>query len=89
MEGGVTWIRVETDAADDDKWKQIGKVLGLSADECFGKMVRLWGRVARKQPDGDLSGVADETVEEWANWRGRPGRFAKAFRSLCLTHACN
>jgi hypothetical protein len=78
----VTWIRVEADAGDDQKWKLLGKECGIPADEAFGKVVRLWGRVIEQREDGDLSTVPDEAVEEWAHWTGKEGRFAKAFRKL-------
>jgi hypothetical protein len=81
----VTWIRVQSNAGDDPKWARIGKVLGLSADECFGKMVRLWGRVADHEPEGDLSTVPDTRIEEWAHWTGKAGRFAKIFRQECVS----
>lgn len=82
----MTWIRVEADAGDDTKWKLLGKRCGIPADCVFGKVVRLWGRVIDQQEDGDLSAVPDESVEEWANWRGASGKFAKAFRDICTTN---
>lgn len=82
----MSWIRVETNAGEDPKWARMAKILGLSADECYGKVSRLWGKVAEHAPEGDLSEVPDERIEEWANWKGKPGRFARAFAKECLTH---
>jgi hypothetical protein len=78
-------MRVEANAGADPKWYVLGKECGLSADECFGKVVRLWGRVIELRDDGDLSKVPDDTLEDWANYKGKPGRFAKAYRKLCTT----
>lgn len=82
----MTWIRVEADAGADTKWKLLGKRCGIDADCAFGKVVRLWGRVIDQQEDGDLSTTPDEAIEDWANWRGKPGLFAKAFRDICTSH---
>lgn len=36
------------------------------------------------QKDGNASEVSDRSLELWAVWEGTPGRFAKAFREICV-----
>lgn len=81
----ISWIRVESDAADDPKWSVLGTKLGLSADDLFGKMVRLWGALSKHQADGDLSTVQDDCLEHWAGWKGKPGKFARVYREACVS----
>lgn len=81
----MTWIRVESNAADDQKWAVLGTRLGLSADDLFGKMVRLWGALAEYQADGDVSAVPDDRLEHWAGWKGKAGKFAKVYRAVCVS----
>lgn len=80
----MTWFRVETTAYADPKWQRMGTRCGLSAEECFAKVVGVWSGLADHQPDGKVSNVPDETLEAWARWRGRLGRFARVFREECV-----
>jgi hypothetical protein len=75
------WVAVSVDLADDPKVIAFGKDLGVSTDTAAMSLVRLWGRMARHEMEtGDLSEVDDTTLEEWARWRGKRGRFAAGFR---------
>lgn len=85
----MTWIRVETNVSENDKVRSFADDLsadiprkgrGFSVDASVGLLIRLWGQVAEHRPDGDLSGITDHTIEDWALWRGKPGAFAKSFR---------
>lgn len=80
----VTWFRVDTTAHTDPKWQAMGTMCGLSAEECFAKVVKVWSGLADHRPDGNADKLPDETLEAWAQWRGRTGRFAKVFRELCV-----
>lgn len=80
----MTWFRVETTAYSDPKWRRMGTRLGLSAEECFANVVGIWSGLADHQPDGNVSNVPDDALEDWAGWRGRTGRFAKVFREECV-----
>jgi len=39
--------------------------------------------------DGRVGEVSDELLEQWAMWRGKPGRFAAAFRERCVDESGN
>lgn len=41
-------------------------------------------RMLHRAPSGSLAGVADSLIEDWAQWRRRPGAFARAFREIFL-----
>jgi hypothetical protein len=77
----VNWIKVAVDIKADD-------AMGVIVDDCdvpryaaVGLCVNVLGTMATKAQDGDLSAVRDSTIEEWAGWDGKRGRFAVAFRA--------
>lgn len=74
------WIRVDADTADNPKVGRFAAKLGLSVEAAVGHLVRVWGKMAEQNSDGKLAGVRGITIESWANWRGKKGRFADAFR---------
>lgn len=76
----MTWIRVEADTTENDKVRAFADDLGISAETATGFLVRFWGNVAKHRPGGDVGPLSDGTLEDWALWRGRAGRFAKSFR---------
>ena len=76
------WVAVSVDLGDDPKVIAFGKYLRVPTDTAAMSLVRLWGRMARHEMEtGDLTTVDDVTLEEWARWRGKRGRFAVAFRN--------
>jgi hypothetical protein len=74
------WIRVDTDVADNPKIGRFAARLGLDVETTLGHLVRVWGKMAEQKSDGSLRGVTGMTIESWANWRGKKGHFAEAFR---------
>ena len=48
----------------------------------YGHVVMTWGGVAEHRVNGDIKNVPDAALERWAQWYGRPGRFAAVFREL-------
>lgn len=84
------WIRVNATLLDAPGVRQFGTELlpktepWLARAAVAGFLVALWGRVAEHQPDGRLSGRDDEQLEEWAQWKGKPGLFAQVFRARFL-----
>jgi hypothetical protein len=77
----MNWIKVAVDMKSDD-------AMGVIVDECdvsrysaVGLCVNVLGVMALKAQDGNLSDVRDSTIEEWAGWDGKRGRFAAAFRA--------
>lgn len=74
------WIRVDADVADNAKIGRFATKLGVEIETAVGHLVRLWGKMAEQKSDGKLAGVRAATIESWANWRGKKGRFADVFR---------
>lgn len=74
------WIRVDADVADNPKTGRFATSLGVEIETAVGHLVRLWGKMAEQNSDGSLRGVKVATIESWANWRGKKGRFAECFR---------
>lgn len=51
----------------------------------LGSVMCVFANVAEHQPSGDLSGIDDDVLEDWADWHGEPGIFAQTFRKHFLT----
>jgi hypothetical protein len=64
-------------------------VSGVSTEDMVDRtlacLLRLWGTVLERRPDGNIGGVPDRLLETWAGWRGTPGAFAPVFRSHLTT----
>lgn len=75
------WIRVDASSCRDPRIAAFGKFLGISTATALGFLVMVWSAMAEHAPDGVLGEAAD-CLEEWANWRGEPGKFARAFQDL-------
>lgn len=82
----LPWIRVNVALLDDADVRQFGTVL-YPRLEAFtaraaagGHLCALWGKFAEHQPDGRAARRDDEQMEEWAQWKGKAGTFATAFR---------
>jgi hypothetical protein len=76
----VTWIRVETNMVDSDRTIAFAEGCGISAETAAGFLCRLWGRIAEHRPDGDLRGMSNAAIEQWAGWVGMPTVLATQFR---------
>lgn len=80
----MTWIRFETTAPDHELWASIGKTAGVRPEAAFYHYFSTLCGLAEHRPDGQISEVSDHTLETWARWRGKEGRWARAFRAHCL-----
>ena len=78
----MTWIRVETNVAENDKVIALAEGCGISVESALGFLIRFWGRVAEHRPDGDLSHMSDSALERWAGWNGMPMVFSETLRKL-------
>ena len=78
----MTWIRVETNVAENDKVIALAEGCGISVEAALGFLIRFWGRVAEHRPDGDLSQMSDSALEQWAGWNGMPTVFTQTLRKL-------
>lgn len=80
------WIRVNARLADDKDVRAFARALlpdvptWMAVSCACGLLATLWGRCIDDQEDGIVSGVDDDALEEWAKWRGEPGKFAALFR---------
>ena len=74
------WIRIETNVLDNDKVFGFAEVLGISVEEIGGHLLRLWGKIAEHRTNGDLAGISNQLLSEWARWRGQPQAFGVEFR---------
>lgn len=73
------WIRLDAGAPRDPKITELAKALGVRRAEAFGLIASVWCVMAEHAVDGDLSRIDPETLEYWAGWTGKSGRFAKTF----------
>ncbi len=80
----MTWIRVETNVAENDKVIALAEGCGISVETGLGFLIRFWGRVAEHRPDGDLSHMSDSALEQWAGWNGMPTVFSQTLRKLFI-----
>jgi len=79
----VTWLRWDTDAAFSDVVGDLVSDLRLHPAQAFGHYVATCLGFGKHRPDGLVTAVADPTLEGWARWTGKPGKWAAAFRVRC------
>lgn len=80
----MNWIRVAVGIVHDPSIHALADAAGVSVPTTTGHVVGLLTYLPQHCRDGDLSGVADATIERWAMWTGKRGKFATAFRAhLC------
>lgn len=80
----MNWIRIAVGIMDDPTTHALAEALGVSVPATTGHMVGVLRCLPQHARDGDLSNVPDTTLERWAMWTGKRGRFAAAFRAqLC------
>jgi hypothetical protein len=83
----MNWIRIAVGITRDPRVIALSEAVGVSVPTATGHVVGLLTALPEGSVSGDLSGVSDVTLEQWALWRGKRGVFAKAFRSqLCDEH---
>jgi len=68
-------IRVNTDCPDSWKVVRLCTRLGDGAFRC---LIRLWCKVAKCRPDGDLTRLDERDIEALAGWTGEAGAFIAA-----------
>lgn len=75
------WIRVHANLAARPIVMRAADELHISLNEAIGLLVRFWGSMSQHGNNGQVEGVKDITIETWAGWRGKRGRFAEFIRS--------
>lgn len=80
----MRWIRVEVVIGDNPSIGAVADALGLRVTEAVGLCVLVFVKLPAHAKDGALATVTDSTLEQWAQWRGKRGAFARCFREfLC------
>lgn len=80
----MNWIRIATGIMQDPSIHAVADATGVSVPTTTGHVVGVLTYLPEHARGGDLSGVLDATLERWAMWTGKRGRFAAAFRAhLC------
>lgn len=80
----MTWIRWECEAPDHELFGVLAELLRVHPVQAYGHYQRTCCRFGKHQRDGVASAITDTTLELWAGWTGKRGRFAVAFRETCV-----
>jgi hypothetical protein len=81
----MNWIRIAVGIKADPSVHAIAETCCRNdIGKAVGHVVNVLTELPDHARDGDLAGITDLTLEEWALWRGKSGAFATAFRAhLC------
>lgn len=72
------WIPMRSDLHEDPKVIAIASALGLDVFAVIGRLLKLWGWVSRKLPDGSARGITQEWIDDYVRADG----FAEAMASV-------
>lgn len=75
----MNWVRIACDIEDDPQVRGMARALGLELSTAVGLMVRVLARMPKHARDGDVAHLDPVTFEDWTDWRGEPGAFAREF----------
>lgn len=79
----MTWIRWECSTPHSDVVGQLAEALNIPLAQALGHYTAACCGFGEHRDDGSVDAVSDATLEQWAMWAGRRGRFAEAFRLRC------
>lgn len=83
------WVPIYRKVFTDPRMATLAAQLGIARDPAIMHCIHLWHAVADQSPaKGQISEVDDATLEVWAEWRGKRGRFAGAYRTLFEVAGC-
>lgn len=80
----MTWLRWDTDAPRADSIGHLSDDLGVPVPYAFGLYAGCCFGFGDHRKDGRAAAVSDTSLEQWAGWSGKRGRFAAAFRARCV-----
>lgn len=63
------WFRVDTSVRGDPLIAQLAERLDMPPVEALGHCVYTWAAITEHRPDGNLTGVSDSTLEQWAEFK--------------------
>lgn len=85
----MIWFRTDTGITRHRDFVALRLALRLGRCEVAGHMLCLFEAVAEHHETGNLAGVADTVIEDWAEWRGEAGKFVTALRESGWLTATN
>lgn len=80
----MTFIRLDTGFPEHEIIGELAEALHVHVDRAGMSLIRAWCKFGDYQQDGMATSISDTTLEKWAGWSGRRGRFATAFRDRCV-----
>lgn len=81
----MNWIKIAVGIMRDPSILALSEALGVSVPTTTGHVLGVLTALPEGSADGDLSVVSDRTLEHWAMWTNKRGRFAAAFRTYLCT----
>jgi hypothetical protein len=78
------WLRWDVETPNSDVASELAEALNIHVAQALGHYFACCSGFGAHRPDGNVHAVTDTTLEQWALWTGRKGRFAVAFRSRCM-----
>jgi hypothetical protein len=72
----ISWFAVATNLPDRKVVRRCAAALSISEDTAIARLVCFWSAAVMADSGGDISDVPDATLEAWARWRGKRGKFA-------------
>lgn len=80
----MTWIRWDTGTAQHEVVGALAERLRIKPAQALGHYAAACCGFGEYQQDGNASVITSTTLEQWALWSGTKGKFALAFRDICL-----
>lgn len=75
----MNWVRIACDIEDDPSVRSMARALGIDLTAAVGCMVRVLTRMPKHARDGYIGHLDPLVLEDWTDWRGEPGAFARQF----------
>jgi hypothetical protein len=72
-----TWIRVRANLSKDNVAAKLAPLCRNDRQKAAGVLIDYWSGVAEHCVNGYVRDTADDVLEDFANWKGRKGAFAK------------
>lgn len=77
----MPWVAIDIHIASDPAVHRIAAALRIRVPEVVGLLSLTFAGMVQHAPNGELAGVPDTLLEEWARWHGKRGAFAVQFRA--------
>jgi hypothetical protein len=80
----MAWIRWDVTTPQHPLIGRLAGELGIRRAEAHGLYVATCCGFGQHQVDGLAEGLPAAVLEGWADWQGKPGKWAAAFQRLCV-----